>query len=200
MNRAKIQLSPDELRLVSDAQFILTKNEIIKKIYELFGLLAEAYRTDLPGKLPLPAVSSLPKISRGENYMGLPYVILDYPRYFNREDVFAIRTMFWWGNDFSIILHLKGLYKNLYYKTVLTNAAQLKKEGWFIQGVGDEWQHHRLNDTHQSMAELTENELLSIIEKGAFIKIAYYFHLQQLNEAEQTFKKCFLSIMKMLQV
>ncbi|HQW24051.1 MAG TPA: hypothetical protein PLI47_12175, partial [Bacteroidia bacterium] len=31
------------------------------------------------------------KIFRGENYRGFPYVLLDCPRLFNRESVFAFR-------------------------------------------------------------------------------------------------------------
>ena len=41
------------------------------------------------------------KISRGENYRGLPYLILDYPAYFSQKDIFAFRTMFWWGHFFQ---------------------------------------------------------------------------------------------------
>jgi hypothetical protein len=51
------------------------------------------------------------KISRGENYQLLPYIILDYPSYFSRNNIFAVRTMFWWGNFFSITLHLSGDHK-----------------------------------------------------------------------------------------
>ena len=56
----------------------------------------------------LAIVQSTPKIAKGENYLQLPYVLLDYPRCFDKENIFAIRTMFWWGNFFSITLHLSG--------------------------------------------------------------------------------------------
>ena len=64
--------------------------------------------------LPEEVLIQSPKISRGENYNGLPYVMLDYPRCFGKEDVFAMRTMFWWGNFFSITWHLKGKYSKEY--------------------------------------------------------------------------------------
>ena len=78
MNEAKIQLSPEELDLAENGDWILTKNAIIGKVYLLFGNLAEKMRVELDkinwrGTL----IKTSPKISKGENYNGLPYVILD---------------------------------------------------------------------------------------------------------------------------
>src|SRR5262245_43273102 len=105
MNRAKIQLTADELTLVQNADWLLTKNNIIEKVFEMFGDVA-AGAGDIfkqhSASLPQEAFVQSPKISKGEKYLGLPYVMLDYPRLFTKDDVFAIRTLFWWGNFFSI--------------------------------------------------------------------------------------------------
>ena len=126
MDNAKIQFSADELRLVTDEQVILTKNRIIEKISIFFGLLQSCYRIKSADIFSSLGIVQQPKISRGENYNGLPYVILDYPRHFTKEDIFAIRTMFLWGNDFSITLHLKGRYKKLFEEPLIKNAPLLK--------------------------------------------------------------------------
>ena len=44
-----------------------------------------------PDFLPAEMLFHSPKISKGENYKGLPYVMLDYPRCFGKTDIFAIR-------------------------------------------------------------------------------------------------------------
>ena len=98
MNPAKIRLSPNEMELVTNADWILTKNGIMRKAWHLLeGLqeyqknLVSTYQKELPSEaLRIPA-----KISKGENYRGLPYLVLDYPRFFEKENAFAIRTMFW---------------------------------------------------------------------------------------------------------
>ncbi|HVE61539.1 MAG TPA: hypothetical protein VNA26_06955, partial [Chitinophagaceae bacterium] len=102
MNEAKIHLSPSEMELMCNAEIILTKNKILKKIKILLEHLQEkmmeygkANKTDL--KLNNLFVVN-PKISRGENYEGLPYLILDYPRLFDVSHIFTIRSMFWCGN------------------------------------------------------------------------------------------------------
>ncbi|HUS03429.1 MAG TPA: hypothetical protein VMY77_16935, partial [Chitinophagaceae bacterium] len=102
---AKIQLSPEELELVNTTQWILSKHAITKKVYDLFGDLslelkneAHSYNYLFPENLQYQSG----KISKGENYRLLPYVILDYPAFFWKDRIFAIRTMFWWGNFFSV--------------------------------------------------------------------------------------------------
>src|SRR5580698_8612281 len=99
MIETKIKLSAHELMIAQDAGLILTKNAIIQKTIGLFSNLAENMQIELvKTKLPEEIKITEPKISKGENYKGLPYVILDYPRSFGKENIFAIRTFFWWGN------------------------------------------------------------------------------------------------------
>ena len=101
----KITLSPKELSLVTDPAFILTKRAIIEKVYELFARNIEVIKSEFETaavKLPLAVASGTPKISKGENYRQLPYVMLDFPRCFSGNDVFALRTLFWRGPCFSL--------------------------------------------------------------------------------------------------
>src|SRR6188472_4399624 len=98
MNGAKIRLSPTELELVMQPGWILTKNDIIEKVISLMASLQAKQETlirSFVNELPEGITSSTPKISRGEKYQGLPYVILDYPRLFGQPDIVAIRTLFW---------------------------------------------------------------------------------------------------------
>ena len=113
MSEAKVTLSPKELELVINADWILTKNLIIQKVYDLFGQVAAAYQSDAAKFTSFnetPVFGIAPKISRGEQYQQLPYVMLDFPRFFTEEDIFAIRSFFWWGNHCSIHLVIKGAY------------------------------------------------------------------------------------------
>jgi hypothetical protein len=140
MNPAKIQLSAEEMELVQNSQWLLTKNTIIGKVSILFGWLAQQARAFInANKIPLlPEVMQLsPKISKGNQYHGLPYLMLDYPRYFGKEDVFAIRSFFWWGNYFSVTLHLKGKYKDLYSGNYFQTGPA--REWFYYDNRDDEW-------------------------------------------------------------
>ena len=199
---ANLQLLPEEIKLIGDAGWILTKNSVIGKIVGMMAGLSETYRglwsggiADGMGDVGAAGVTSglsggvgtegetgegaagiggaglsrgvsggvgaaggiepgNAKISRGENYRGLPWVILDYPRIFGREDVLAIRTMFWWGHPFSVTLHLKGRYQALYVPVIERRSARLAEAG-FQAGIGaDEWRHEHAPDNYAPLAEV----------------------------------------------
>lgn len=186
MNQAKIRLSAKEMELVCNADWILTKNGIMQKAKQLLEALQEKQRDIL-----LPAVSLLPasvtipspKISKGENYLGLPYLVLDYPRYFDRKDVFAIRTMFWWGHFFSTTLHVSGDHKRWVEQRVIAAYGPLSAiDSWIC--INDmEWEHHFETDNYAPVRQLGVSEWENTITGKPFLKLAQKIPLQQWDEA-----------------
>lgn len=155
-NFAKVQLSAEEMRLVRDPAWILTKNSVIQKVVGMFAGLAEVLR--LPPRTLLGADrrapssgGTEPKISKGENYKGLPWVMLDYPRIFGKEDVYAIRTFFLWGHAFSVTLHLKGVYKETFLPAIRARWAELGAAGFEVSIADDEWAHEHTGETYGPM-------------------------------------------------
>src|SRR5215469_11174420 len=130
MNEAKLRFSSEEIRLVTDAAWILTKNSVMEKVVHLMAELSGEYReTWVRYKWEMRIDPGSPKISRGENYKGLPWVMLDYPRIFGKENMLAIRTMFWWGHAFIVTLHLKGRYRRLFLPALERNWSALAAAG-----------------------------------------------------------------------
>ena len=189
MDIAKLRLSEEELRLVTDPGFILTKNAIIEKVYALFGLLSDDFRT-MTG-LPEEVSCISPKIARGENYLGLPYVMLDYPRYFSAADVMAVRCFFWWGNFFSITLHLKGRYRQMASESILSHHAFLASGDYSIAISEDEWNHHFGNDNYRPVNSMDVNEFRLYMTSLPYTKIARSFPLSSWEVMRQEFIKAF---------
>jgi hypothetical protein len=156
MRPTKIRLSPAEKLLILDADWILTKRSIMDKVGTLLGEVAEGYRARAEHAVALtPELKGrFPKLSRGENYQGLPYMILDYPAVFDREHVFAIRTLFWWGRYFSLTLHLKGRYRDRYVPPLLGRPL----ENWYLAVSEDEWVHAVQEPDYKRAHELSETE------------------------------------------
>jgi hypothetical protein len=158
-NFAKVQLSAEEMRLVRDPAWILTKNSVMGKVVGMFAELSEAYKpiwADGLKRLEARAPDRIfpettPKISKGENYKELPWVILDYPRFFGREDIFAIRTMFWWGHEFSLTLHLKGKYKELFLPDLSRFSLELDMADFLVSVSDDEWRHEHVPENYQPL-------------------------------------------------
>jgi len=188
MDAAKIQLSAEELSLVQDAGLLLTKNTIIEKVFSLFGDIAHQVRDELnanPAILLSEVLIPTPKISKGENYGGLPWVMLDYPRLFNRQHAFAIRTMFWWGHFFSVTLHLKGEYKKQYQQNVLNNLPLLAAKQFYLCVSGDEWRHEFEDDNYTPLTQLNSSAVEQILLANDFCKLSAKISLPQWNQSKE---------------
>ncbi len=185
---ANVKLSAAETELVTNAASILTKNRIIEKVYGLFGALAEDYKQHSSiQNIPQEILAVSPKISKGEQYNQLPWVMLDYPRYFKAKDVFAIRTFFWWGHFFSIQLHLKGRYK----EALPINQIPT---GWFIYTGTDEWDHN-MNTTDFVIAESWSTEQ---IQQLPFLKMGKKISLENWDKAPDFLTDAFNEIITKL--
>lgn len=117
------------------------------------------------------------KISKGENYHGLPYLVLDYPSVFEKEDIMAFRTMFWWGNCFSVTLHLQGIYKEQYQDAILHNIYHYDKKGLFICCAETPWEYHFGNDNYLPAENLTHAEISNMLIHKNFAKLSYQMPL-----------------------
>ncbi len=197
---SKLTLSAEELQLAGNTRWILTKRNIIEKTALLFGRLSAVMQQrvmELQGLLPPELVSPAPKIAKGENYLLLPYVILDYPRCFEKGHIFAIRTMFWWGNCISITLHVSGKYKNKIAQVLQTGSVSAGLKDYYICINEDEWQHHFEADNYIPLQQLTVEETARITDARHFIKVAAKFDLQQWNCVQALLEKEFEKLLQL---
>lgn len=187
MDDAKIRLSAEEVALVTSSDWILTKNGILEKVKSLLGKLQEreaAFLLPLLHRLPASVRASSPKISKGENYRGLPYLVLDWPRDFGKDGVFAIRTLFWWGHYFTVTLHLSGKHKTMLAPAISAQHDKLVSGNWHIGVNDDEWEHHLGRDNYLPVTSLTEVQFRDIVMQSSFIKITFALSLDQWDDAE----------------
>jgi len=200
MDIAKIRLSPEEQELVATPDLILTKNNALQKIKEILLKLQSGQEELLRVFEPIPGeiLKSPAKISKGENYKGLPWLVLDYPRHFNREDVFALRTLFWWGNFFSTTLHLSGKHKKQHERAIINSFESLQKENFFVCINENQWEHHFETDNYIPAWEITRRQFEEIIVKKAFIKLAKKIPLEQWNDVEENLLDIFAQLINSL--
>lgn len=184
----KIILSSAEQNALQNPEYILTKNSVIAKVYDLFGMLATHYRQVHEQMKVLPSIlQAEPKISRGENYQGMPYVMLDFPRLFDKEHICAIRSFFWWGHYFSITLHLKGRYRNgINLKTVPNTGKQ-----WLYVSAEDEWNHDLRPTNTLALTEENFDQIETLHSAGSFCKIAQKLELEHWDDAGDFFQNAF---------
>ena len=168
-----------ELHVIQDQDFLLTKLQVIAKIRTLMEQTSVQIRQKLEesGKSQqFMTTLGKAKISKGENYRGLPYMVLDYPSYFSKKNIFAFRTMFWWGNFFSSTLHLQGKYLDLVRDDFIENLKKLHSDKSIYICTGDTpWEYHYGNDNYKLISP-GDKEL---IETHDFLKLSKRFELDQ---------------------
>lgn len=179
----EFHLTPEESALVTNGNWLLTKQRVIGKVYGMFGMLSEKYGTILEGYqnyIPSEVLSVPPKIYKGEMYRQLPYVMLDHPRYFDQQHVFALRNFFWWGNHFSIHLVLAGKYKEKYQQAFNAHINEGALDHWYIGVSDDPWEHHFEEDNYQPIHVLRSHKNLP---QTKYLKLARWHPLDEWQDA-----------------
>ena len=185
MEVPKIHLSSAESDLMQNASVILTKNSVLQKIKKILEEVQEK-QLSFVNQNNLDKTGFFlvhPKISKGENYAGLPYLILDYPRITSETGLFFIRNMFWWGNFFSSTLHLSGSYKEKFKENIIRSFPLL--DNYFIGINPDPWVHHFEKINFKKIESLTIKEFENACEQFNYLKIAAKWPLNEWEQASE---------------
>lgn len=197
MNRVKLQLSTNEMSLLTDPEPILTKNRVLAKLVELLGevsaeqvALAEARKAHLPDAF----FSSPPKISRGEQYQLMPWIILDYPRKFQQPAWLAIRQFVWWGHLFSSSLLVSGPLQ----ESVLNRLHANKWDDLYICVHTSPWEHD-FGEQNMRLLNTISGEELDQLRTKTFLKLAFYLPIGEWQNAARFYLTCFEKWMQLVE-
>lgn len=182
----KLSLNQEELVLVNNKSLIDSKRKVLSHIVELLGdaensihQLVADYRHLLPDEM----ISKRGKISRGENYKGYPWVVLDHPALFGKVDFMAFRTLFWWGDSFSLIFQAGGKYLSGFgTEKFIASLSQQFPE--LLVCIGESpWEHHYERDNYTMLSDdFNVASFHSHCNGKNFLKIAFRFPLKRINE------------------
>ena len=125
MQKSTFKLTKHELDFISDPIYMLMKQKLIRNFYDaMHGMgswLMQAY---------YPNSKQTFKVTRGENYLDMPYVVLDTPQLSAQHMEHHLRMMLWWGHYVSLqyfvrvdehTLSKMTLLKNLPYQVLTTD-------------------------------------------------------------------------------
>ena len=171
-----MQFTEEELRIISETGFLRTKASALQNVHRLLEATSLAISEKCADRLS--AISTdikfkPPKISKGENYQGLPYLVLDYPAFFTKEDAFAFRTMFWWGNFYSSTLHLQEASFKMFGKSLVAEFDKLLDKEIFLCVNNTPWEYH-YEPSNYRLLQAGDKEL---IEELPFLKLSKRFDL-----------------------
>jgi len=190
-----IDLSPRELEILHDREFLKTKAQVTAKILELLRQVEKELHTLIqasPFQFPQGTLDQSGKISRGEKYRGLPYLVLDYPRKFQTQSTFAYRTIFLWGDSFSNTLHLAGEDLDSCRASLKTKIENLRGQDFFVCNNKSQWEHHFGPDNYVRLDDLEKKDCQDLIDHQPFVKFARKLELSRWKDlcsySTKTFK------------
>ena len=178
-----MDFSEQELAVLGDQRFFILKKAVTDKLDRLFADNKERWSDviqtwNLP---PLRIDTTRGKIFRGENYRGFPYTLMDFPRHFSQEYVFALRTMCWWGHEFSLTLHVQGSAFDFYKDRLEDRLNRLMKSGILYCVADQPWEYHLETSNYQPLEELSLKAAIQKSEELRFIKLARTWPLDQVE-------------------
>ncbi|MCS7029278.1 MAG: hypothetical protein NZ519_11000 [Bacteroidia bacterium] len=180
IHTSEFLLSTYDLCIVHDKAFFMAKHAIMEKWERFLSYHAEKISQWLSKpacKLPDEVKSSTPKISKGENYQGLPYMVLDYPRLFTKQDTCAFRNILLWNRG----LYSTWFFEGRYIPMAVSLFSFPSNCELFLHQSVDKWTHELLSED----ILLQQTTALDNIQKAAaklnYLKISSFLPFEKWN-------------------
>ncbi len=195
-----IPLTAAELDVLGNAEYYIIKQSVTKKVQQQFHVLKSHLEKEIEGckdTIPDEADCTTGRIFRGENYKGFPYIVLDYPRLFNKNDVYAFRTMCWFGHHFSHTIHLSGKPLESRREAIQQKIHLLQGKGFYYCVHTSPWEYYYDADNYRSLDDLLNEDPAAlrkdILEKD-FIKLSRRLEIKDWESTTpygvETFRLC----------
>ncbi len=198
---SKITFSSEELDAITHPDFFYIKHAAMQKVMELLNETQRSLSEIVLSHQHISGHTNIesPKIFRGENYRHLPYMVLDYPRKFSAETVFAFRTMFWWGKEFSFTLHLQGEALNHYRKIISEKVSTMKGNDFYFCINKTPWQYYFENDNYLPLDELLDDDQFKEqLQTNEFFKLSRKLPVKDFKRVPEYAEKTFSLLLKVI--
>ena len=170
-----IKWSDREIELVNEVEIFRLKPEIMKKAENRLTELKDALVREVSETKHLfPPHTDIVKgqIARGENYKGFPFVSLDMPQKFSREEMFTYRILFWWGHCLAFSFILKGKALHVWLSNILGRKGKAKDIHFSLTPTPWEWDPNDQN--YKLLLTMQDSELESVVAKNQYLKLVRF--------------------------
>lgn len=116
------------------------------------------------------------RITRGQNYHGFPYRVLDHPAYFESGGFILFRTILIWGHHVSFHLIAHGEWKNILQQRLASLPDALKP--WLFSMDNNPWEWFPAESGAIAFNALTDRQLSDRLQAADFIKFSRYHPIE----------------------
>jgi len=162
--KSTINLTNNQLNLISDTNYPIEKLKALQNIKLLLQQTADCIMQHNECKPFIFGVAA--KLTHGENYLQLPYIIIDIPQLTSNKPHLNARVMFWWGNYFACqyFINQKILYQfNLhdFIKHMADDAVFITDNLWDNNIHSASWLKTTANET-QKQEQFLQADIIKI--------------------------------------
>ncbi len=167
-----------ETELINHREVFLHKPAIMKKAEARLTLLRDAMAVELladPPPCPAATDTTEGQIARGENNKGFPYLSLDIPQMFSKNEMHTLRTLFWWGHYLGFFLILKGDKFSAWTDQLilLKDSPEFGDVLFSVWPTPWEWGREHF----VSVPETSKDELAALAHKQQYMKVGRIYPL-----------------------
>lgn len=186
-----MSFTKNEIEVLNNTDFFCTKKVILNKVWNALEdckiKIQKEFELIIELKNKYPILNEIDinrgKISKGENYKDLPYLVLDFPALFNKKNIFTFRTFFWWGNFWSFTFHIQGDFLNAFKNKIITNYEELVLLDLNICINKTPWEYSKSKENYIDLNKISKSE----IENLQFIKLTKFYPI---NDIKSIPKNC----------
>ncbi|MCS7078134.1 MAG: hypothetical protein NZ455_15585 [Bacteroidia bacterium] len=173
-------LSAYEVCILHDKAFFEAKHAIMQKWERFLSHTADEIYPFLSRStciLPDEVKMSTPKISKGENYQGMPYMVLDYPRYFGKEDICVFRNILLWNRG----LYSTWVFQGKYLPLAVQSFSLPSEVEIYLHQNTDKWVHEISPGDILLEPSTYSNFILETLNKLDYLKFSAFLSFEQWN-------------------
>ncbi|MBP7399928.1 MAG: hypothetical protein KA954_10105 [Chitinophagales bacterium] len=174
-----------EKKLMFDSEIFPTKHRINEKIISLFNAIGIELKDKLSHQLFTEVEPFTFKITKGENYLHQPYLILDIPKINPSRDILVFRCMFWYGHFFSISLLATG-NKAIAISKKLQHNSSLQSY-WQFSIAHNPWNHDFYSEYFKPLHTLSAIEINTHINTYQYLKLSCKITSTTISEIQKEF-------------
>lgn len=176
--------TPEEQQVLGEKRFFEVRMGVEQKLLQLFGLLRDALGKTSAAYAPLypPGTDyKTGKISKGENYNGYPYRVLDFPRLFAGPNMFACRCMLLWGHHYAFHVLLAGPVVHTLRTRLACRTEQLAQVPLLLATHETPWQWAYAPAHYATIGSLPLDKLQYLLTEAPFLKLSAFWALNDLE-------------------
>jgi hypothetical protein len=198
---SKIRLSKKEVSILEEEKFFHGKRSVTEKVFLLLSEVVKEIQSvpEFQGIIfPRGTDITSGKISKGENYLGLPFIILDFPRLFNGDEILTFRTMLWWGNFISCSLLISGTHLPQSLENLNAHYESLSAKKNFVCVNESPWIHHFESNNFVKLATMNAATAIQLSSLHGFVKVSRKIPVSRINRLVEFASESFVLFSKLL--